>query len=267
MIKTFQDQSLHLGDFLWDWQKVAPHSVDLAVLDPPYGVLKDAQSWDESPDYPVLGWVLSNLLKPLGQIVTFANFKTAVAIDRAFKPYFGFRFDMTWKKPSAPPKNHFGPAPDTEMILVYKLRGAINRALTYNYDALRTPGEPYKRKAGRSQNQNPIIKQGGNMPETFENPDGLRYPRTVVAFPNKSCMIKSERTAHPTQKPLGLIEYLITGLSNPGDLILDPFLGSGTTLLASHHLGRRGLGFERDAAFYEMAANRLESEIGLPATP
>ena len=263
MIRTFQDQSLHLGDFLWDWQKVDSHSVDLVVIDPPYGAIKDAQPWDIPPDYHVLGWELSNLLKPLGQIVTFANFRTAVAVDRAFEPYFGFRFDMTWKKPSAPPKNHHGPAMDTEMILVYKLRGAINRHLTFNYDALRTPGEPYKRKAGKSQNQNPIIKQGGNMPATFENPDGLRYPRTVLEFPNKSCMIKSERTKHPTQKPLGLIEYLITGLSDPGDLILDPFAGSGTTLLASHRLGRRGIGFERDAGFFEMAANRLESEIGL----
>lgn len=262
MIKTFKDQSLHLGDFLWDWQKVAPQSVALAIIDPPFGAIKDAQPWDIPPDYHVLAWELSNLLKPLGQVVTFANFRTAVAIHQAFEPNFGFRFDMTWKKPSALPKNHFAPAPDTEMILVYKLKGAISRHLTFNYNAIRTPGRPYKRKAGKSQNQNPILKGGGNMPETFENRDGGRYPRTVLEYPNKPSMTRAERTLHPTQKPLGLVEYLLTAFSNRGDMILDPFAGSGTTLLASHRLGRKGIGFEREKDFYEMAADRLEAEIG-----
>ena len=124
-------------------------------------------------------------------------------------------------------------------------------------------GKPFKKKGDKNQNKNPTLKDGGNMPEIYENKDGLRYPRTVLEYPNKPGMPVPERTSHPTQKPLGLLEYLLRGFSNSGDLVLDPFVGSGSTLVACHHLGRRGVGFERDAGFYNLAVDRLETEIGL----
>ena len=181
-LATFQKQTLHKGDFLWDWQKVEPGSVDLILTDPPYGVLTSAQPWDVQPDFHVLAWQFSHLLKPNGQIVSFANFNTASAIETAFQRYFDFRFDWTWMKPSASAKNHTRPAPDTEMILVYMHKGARNNNLTFNYDAIRTPGKPYERKAGKTQNQNPILKQGGNLPEVYVNKDGERYLRSVLYF-------------------------------------------------------------------------------------
>ncbi len=68
------------------------------------------------------------------------------------------------------------------------------------------------------------------------------------------------RTAnrHPTQKPIALIRELTELFSNPGDIILDPFLGSGTTLLAAQHLGRRGLGIEISEEYCATAAKRVE---------
>ena len=73
-------------------------------------------------------------------------------------------------------------------------------------------------------------------------------------------MTKGERTAHPTQKPLGLLEYILKGLSKPGDTILDPFTGSGSTLVACHRLNRRGIGFELAPEYFGMAKERLERE-------
>ena len=73
-------------------------------------------------------------------------------------------------------------------------------------------------------------------------------------------MVKSERTAHPTQKPVDLLVYLIRLLSNKGDTILDPFTGSGSILVACHRLKRQGIGYELAPEYFEMAKTRLERE-------
>lgn len=64
---------------------------------------------------------------------------------------------------------------------------------------------------------------------------------------------------HPTQKPLSVLTPLVESFSRPGDLVLDPFAGSGSTLLAAHMSGRRYLGIELDATYHAAAATRLAS--------
>lgn len=71
----------------------------------------------------------------------------------------------------------------------------------------------------------------------------------------------AERTAHPTQKPLGLMDHLVGTLSRTGDLVLDPFAGSGTTLVAAASIGRRAIGIELDEAYCEIAAKRLSQGV------
>ena len=62
---------------------------------------------------------------------------------------------------------------------------------------------------------------------------------------------------HPTQKPLALLERVIRASTNPGDLVLDPFMGSGTTVTAAAKLGRRAVGVEFDEAYIALATKRL----------
>jgi len=64
---------------------------------------------------------------------------------------------------------------------------------------------------------------------------------------------------HPTVKPIKLMSYLITLLSRPNDIIMDPFLGSGTTAMAARMIGRRYIGFEREKKYYEIALRRIHS--------
>lgn len=71
----------------------------------------------------------------------------------------------------------------------------------------------------------------------------------------------NERTEHPTQKPIDLIKELITRHSNPGDLILDPFMGSGTTLRAAKDLGRRAIGIEINEDYCRIAVERLRQGV------
>ncbi len=66
-----------------------------------------------------------------------------------------------------------------------------------------------------------------------------------------------ERAGHPTQKPLALMEKLVRLFTDPGDTILDPFAGSGTTGVAALRMGRRFVGWERDPKYHAIALKRL----------
>ncbi|MFB0521465.1 MAG: site-specific DNA-methyltransferase [Desulfatiglandales bacterium] len=257
---SFQDQILYQGDSLREWQQVPDQTVDLILTDPPYGAITRGQPWDVRPDFHVLGWIFDKLLKPAGQVAIFCDFQTASEIDAGFSRYFTFRFNWIWQKPSVIPINSNQPANDIELILVYKPKGAKTGEVTFNLQEIEEAGEPYLRPAGKTQNRNPTRGNGGNLPEVFVNKSGQRFPRSVLRFPNKPCMPKSERTAHPTQKPLGLLEYILKALTNPGDMVLDSFAGSGSTLVACHHLNRRGIGFELCPEYFEIAQARLQRE-------
>ena len=260
MKTTFENQTLFQADFLRKWQQTSDQSVDLILTDPPYGAIGQVQPWDRRPDFHVLGWIFSNLIAPKGQVAIFCDFTTAIEIQDGFGKYFDFRFNWYWQKSSVLPKDQTRPANDIEQVLVYKVKGTRRRDVTFNVDALREAGAPYSRPAGKTQNTNPTIRGGGNMPDLYVNTSGDRFPRSVLQFPNKPCMTKVERTSHPTQKPVAMLEYILKGLSNPGDTILDAFVGSGSTLVACHRLGRSGIGFELCPEYFEMARDRLARE-------
>jgi site-specific DNA-methyltransferase (adenine-specific) len=73
-----------------------------------------------------------------------------------------------------------------------------------------------------------------------------------------------QRSEHPTQKPLNLMLDLVTDFTDPGDLICDPFAGSGTTGVACLRLGRRFIGWEKDPAYFEIACRRLRGDEAKP---
>ena len=81
------------------------------------------------------------------------------------------------------------------------------------------------------------------------------YENTIFKYPVPS----HKNRIHPTQKPVELLQDLIAIHSNPGDLVLDPFAGSGSTLVAARNMGRRYIGFEINDGFYTAARNRLNS--------
>ena len=102
-----------------------------------------------------------------------------------------------------------------------------------------------------------------NKPQTPAKSQRLRGQMKgatdVWDIPSLNNMAK-ERTGFPTQKPLALYERIIEASTNPGDLVLDPFCGSGTTLLAAERLDRRWIGIDANPMAIETARGRLEAE-------
>lgn len=82
-------------------------------------------------------------------------------------------------------------------------------------------------------------------------------PKDLVTFPE----INSSKMVHPTEKLVGLLASLITSVTKPGDLILDPFAGSGSTLVAAKKTGRWFIGMELDGGHYETARRRVEEAV------
>ena len=91
------------------------------------------------------------------------------------------------------------------------------------------------------------------------NPLGAK-PRDVFEVPTLTNGMR-EKTAHPTQKPLELVRRLVAAATRPDGLVVDPFAGSGTTLVACEALGRRWLGCEIDPRFQQVIADRLAQPV------
>lgn len=81
-----------------------------------------------------------------------------------------------------------------------------------------------------------------------------RRPKDLITFQR----INSSQMVHPTEKPVGLLADLIAAITKPGDLILDPFAGSGSTLVAAIQTGRRYIGIELDDKHFQTAKRRIE---------
>lgn len=121
---------------------------------------------------------------------------------------------------------------------------------TFNFEDIKTEGKPYTIKREGQK----IYGIKSNLGKHKCINDGKRNPKTVLEYP----VIQSgdEYVGHPTQKPLELIKYLIYACSNEGDLVLDPFLGSGTTLRACRETNRSCIGFEKEPKYEAIIRKR-----------
>ena len=243
---------IRYGNFFNHWQNLEPESFDLILSDPPYNCLQKTQPWDVELDWGKLEMIFANLLKPNGQIILFCNSHLFVKIYSAFNNILKFRYCHYWEKQGMP-VNPTMPIQEIEIIALFKKRKG--KHLTFNKDALGEQGLPYSKKNNTLDIPTRRIKKS----KFSINQSGKRYPRTIIKAPSKPNMEFSERTNHPTQKPLALIKRLLLGYSNEGDRILDPFCGSGTTLIACYDLNRDGIGYEIENEFYIQADKRINN--------
>jgi site-specific DNA-methyltransferase (adenine-specific) len=229
-----------------DWRKFLPSlksdSVDLLLTDPPYGTT--SLVWDKKVDWERFWAEAHRVCKPLAPMILFASGKfVPELINSNFTRY---RYELVWEKTLA--VGHLDanrrPLRAHEWMLVFT---QAFRGSTYNPQMVE--GKPHTTGGVKKKPEH----YGGGFNEIKKVVTNLYHPRSVLKYSNKV----HGKSLHPTAKPLELVEWLVRSYSNAGDVVLDPFSGSGTTLAASMIAGRRGIGCEISPEYYETAKQRL----------
>jgi site-specific DNA-methyltransferase (adenine-specific) len=255
---------LYLGDSIV-WLKGLPgESVDLVFADPPYNIKK--ADWDnfESQEHYVAWsceWLkeASRVLKKSGTLYVCGFSEILAGVKVAAMPFFkGCRWIIWHYKNKANLGGDWGRS--HESIVHFRK----SKDFTFNIDDVRIPyGAHTLKYPSHPQAETSQYGKNGNGRERenwVPNPKGAK-PKDVMDIPT-TCNGMGEKTPHPTQKPEELLRKLVMASSDPGDTVLDPFSGSGTTLVVAEQLGRRWLGCDTNAGYNQWAMERLERTGG-----
>lgn len=259
---------LYLGDAVKVMNQLPEASVDLIFADPPYGLSNGGFSvhsgrqvsvnkgqWDKTrgtqADFDFhYEWLQAahRLLAPNGSIWVSGTYHSIYACGYAMQ-LLGYRIlnDLAWFKPNGPPnlgRRMFTASHET-LIWASKSKKAKH---IFNYALMREGDFPNDRF------KNPG-KQMRSVWEAFDSRQSV-WPLTT---PRKT---EKEYGKHPTQKPLALLDRILLASSQSGDLVLDPFCGSGTTGVSSMALGRRFIGIDTERSFLrDLAKKRLQRTV------
>jgi site-specific DNA-methyltransferase (adenine-specific) len=227
--------------------------VDLLFVDPPYNLSKSfngrsfsAMSLDEYESW-LESWLagLVKILKPTASIYICGDWQSSAAIQRVMQKYFIIRNRITWEreKGRGAQSNWKNASEDIWF-------GTVSNQYTFNVEAVKL----------RRQVIAPYTENGQpkDWQETETGRFRLTHPSNLWTDLTVPFWSMPENTEHPTQKPEKLLAKIILASSNPGEVVFDPFLGSGTTSVVAKKLGRRYVGLEMDEAYCCLAEKRLE---------
>lgn len=240
-VSTFHVNDVYQVDAILGMKQLCDESIDLILCDLPYG--QTSNKWDTPIDMVELWREYKRILKPNGVVLLTA--KGQFMIDLILSNRDWFRYEWIWDKNKGANFAHvrYRPLNTHEYVLVFSPRGKP----TYNPQM--TDGKPYTQK----RLQQSVRGLADNMGRHTTTSDGKRYPKSVLRVEGMA----QRHIVHPTQKPLSLFEYLILTYSNPGDIVLDNCIGSGTTAIACELTGRNWIGFELEENYVEMTKQRL----------
>lgn len=246
-----------IGDTFEVLDIIQDKSIDLLIVDPPYNLRKnyhgnvftekDANTYEE---YTVK-WIekVHSKLKENGSIYVCCDWKSSLIIGPVLARYFNIKNRITWEreKGRGSKKNWKNSQED-----IWFATNSEN--YTFNVEAVKKRKRviaPYKEDGiAKDWLEDEKVKYRDTYPSNFW--DDITIPFWSMA----------ENTAHPTQKPEKLIAKLILASSNEDDLILDPFMGSGTTSVVAKKLNRRFIGIEQNEVYVSWAEKRLiDAEI------
>ena len=240
------------GECISQLRKLPAASVDLVFADPPYNLQLDRtllrpndsvvdgvdDAWDKFAsfaDYDAFcrAWLAEcrRVLKPDGAIWVIGSYHNVFRLGTALQDLgFWMQNDIIWRKVNPMPNFRGKRFTNAHETLIWAGRDRKSK-VTFNYDGLKAGGDDVQM---RSDWLFPIC----SGPERLKDDNG--------------------RKAHPTQKPEALLHRIIVATTNPGDVVLDPFFGTGTTGAVAKRLGRRWIGIERDPDYVRAATERIE---------
>jgi len=250
------------GDSVQILRAMAPESVDLVFADPPYNLqlanklTRPDQSlvagvdddWDKFTDFAEYDafthdWLEAarRVMKPQATIFVIGSYHNIFRVGAIMQDLgFWILNDIVWRKTNPMPNFRGRRFTNAHETMIWAARGPQAKSYTFNYEALKAANEDCQM---RSDWLFPICTGG----ERLKDAQG--------------------RKTHPTQKPEALLARVMLAASNAGDLVLDPFFGSGTTGAVAKRLRRDYLGIERDHAYADAAQARIDAVEPLdPAT-
>ncbi|MDR1793311.1 MAG: hypothetical protein LBR36_07735 [Bacteroidales bacterium] len=268
---------LILGDCIEVLKTIEPNSVDLIYLDPPFfsernyeviwgdeGEIRSFKDrWAGGIDH-YIAWLkervekMYDILKPEGSILLHCDWHAnayirVLILDKLFNK--NLRNEIIWgyKRPSAPNQRQLPRLHDT--IFWYS---KSKDKWTFNGDAVRVPyADSSVARAGYAANVSKMTKGG-----TVELKEGGKYPEDWWDIPMLKGNAK-EAIGYPTQKPYALLERLIKMASNEGDVVLDPFMGGGTTIAVADKLNRKWIGIDQSVQAVKVTELRLQAQTDL----
>ncbi len=245
--KIINEDIFETIDFLPD------HFIDLLFVDPPYNLNKkfNDTSFKEMDEVQYENWIDSWLgklvvkLKADASIYICGDWRSSLAILNVAKKYFKVRNRITWEREKGRGAKYnwkncsediwFFTASDKFIFNIEDVK--IKRRVI----------APYKNTNGEPKDWNDVE----------EGRYRVTYPSNIWTDITVPFWSMPENTEHPTQKPEKLLAKIILASSNPGDLVFDPFLGSGTTAVVAKKLGRNYSGIEMDEYYCCLAEKRL----------
>lgn len=243
--------TLHVSDYLDLMCSLPEARVDLILTDVPYNTTN--LHFEFALDFAAWWTEVGRVLKPSGVVVMTASQPFTTDLISSNRQWY--RYNWVWVKNVAtgflsanrkPLKCH-------EDICVFSPIGAV-------YHPQMREGKAY-----RATPRGVTTHYNQTTPRTPTINTGTRYPQTILEFPvDRHSSSTGTAGLHPSQKPLALFDYLIRTHSNAGDLVLDPFVGSGTTALAAKTTGRHYIGGDISAEYIAIAQQRLNPTFGDP---
>lgn len=234
-------------------QSMSTSSIDLIVTSPPYnlnkkyGTYKDRKSIDQYVDFS-RAWMTeaARLLTPAASLwINVGNMRDTdggnLPIDYLIHPIgkeldLSFRQRITWHHHTGKPQvSKF-----TQITECWLWFTKVPKGFTWNLDDVRVP---HRHTAGGKKMDKRCNPIGRNPTDLWNFPS---YPHNAKTRPN-----------HPCPFPIPMIERIVRACSNPGEVVLDPFSGSGQTVLAAMATDRHGIGIELDPTFHELANSRV----------
>jgi site-specific DNA-methyltransferase (adenine-specific) len=251
---------LYQGDSI-DWLKsLRTESIDLVFADPPYNIKK--ADWDnfESQEQYIewsLQWIseASRVLKPTGSLYICGFSEILADLKHPASKYFkGCRWLIWHYKNKANLGSDWGRS--HESIIHFRKSDKVK----LNIDDIRIPyGAHTLKYPSHPQAETSAYGKGAKKKRDnwTPNPKGAK-PKDVMEIPT-TCNGMGETTPHPTQKPEELLRKLVLASSKEEEVIIDPFSGSGTTLVVAEQLNRRWIGCDLNAEYNSWAIKRIEN--------
>lgn len=247
------------GDCLEILKDIPDASIDLIFADPPYNLQLKGElwrpnntkvsavtdDWDKYDDFAAYDtftekWLAEcrRVLKKDGSLWVIGSYHNIFRVGKAVQDLgFWILNDVLWIKTNPMPNFKGTRFTNAHETLLWASKTELSRP-TFHY------------KTMKAHNEDKQMRSDWYIP---------------ICSGRERVRINGEK-AHSTQKPLALLRRIITATSNPGDIILDPFLGSGTTAVAAKELGRQYIGIEQDPIYVDVATKRVKATKTLNET-